>query len=89
MEPYMEFDSIVIRSPHYRGCVSFSASLPSIGKHVFGSGAPQSFQFPSNAEALKLWSWVPVGLIIRDYYERLNFFKKFNDSLKDPISPTL
>ncbi|PQM42809.1 hypothetical protein Pyn_09146 [Prunus yedoensis var. nudiflora] len=38
---------------------------------------PQICGFPSKAEALKLWSWVPVGIgPSRLLYETLKSFKK-------------
>ncbi|CAL2247293.1 unnamed protein product [Prunus armeniaca] len=59
-----------------------------LGPHLFGSGAPQSFGFPSKAEALKLLSWVPIGIgPSRSLYEALNSSKKLRLANDDEIIP--
>ncbi|BFG20837.1 hypothetical protein CerSpe_071110 [Prunus speciosa] len=56
--------------------------------HLRGSGAPQSFGFPSKAEVLKLWNWVPVSIgPSRLLYEALNSFKKLRLTNDDGIIP--
>ncbi|CAL2253810.1 unnamed protein product [Prunus armeniaca] len=59
-----------------------------LGPHLFGSGAPQSFGFPSKAEALKLWSSMPIGIgPSRLLYEALNSSKKLRYANDNGIIP--